>query len=697
MQSKKRDAPGRAVAEVARTNFSAMREEWLVGWKSVFGKTLAADVLAGVTVAAVALPLNIGLAKQSGMPASAGLIAGAVGGILAGAFGGSNIQVTGPAAALTTMVFGIATNFGPSGVAAACVIVGIVQVALAFGGLGKYIQKIPESVLAGFTTGVGLKLLDQQLPEALGFEQMGANYKFIDMAAMMHKPQWLHHVNWHTAACALIVGFFVTRLKAHKRVPAALIGMALVTGISVYLHWDIERVGQIPSSLPHPSLPDVDDDKLLDLVLATLPLALLASAETLLSARAVDRLVPEVRKHHPSLELFGQGVANFAVGFFGGVPVSGVPARSGANAQSGGRTRLAALVHGLILVLTVYYMSKQIAMVPIAALAGLLIVIGLRLIEIQELYHLAKTKRIEALAFVVTMAGTVSGHLMFGLALGIALTAAQQYLDRGEAAAARLSDEAKSRGARAIVSHEHDEGRKLAHWQAGPVDREKWLRNLRSKQLRASTSYVHEQASVVGHVFMGEHVHVAAGSSVRADEGTPFYIGANTNLQDGVIVHALKDKHVLVAGEPWAVYVGKNVSIAHNAIVHGPCYIGDETFVGFKAIVHDSVVGAHCFIGHGAIVVGVEIPEGRLVPSGRIVDSADAVLALPLATEHHHEFNEDVVEVNRGLAVAYQAMDDRSSAPTKRVVASSVPVPLAVWEEAWAPTHHQVRLGKDRF
>jgi sulfate permease, SulP family len=191
-------------------------------------------------------------------------------------------------------------------------------------------------------------------------------------------------------------------------------------------------------------------------------------------------------------------------------------------------------------------------------------------------------------------------------------------------------------------------------------------------------------------------VHIAAGSSVRADEGTPFYIGANTNLQDGVTVHALKDKHVLVSGEPWAVYVGKNVSIAHNAIVHGPCYVGDDTFIGFKAIVHDSIVGAHCFISHGAIVVGVEIPEGRLVPSGRIVDTAEAVLALPLASEKHHEFNEDVVEVNRGLAAAYHLADGRPlrSSPQldRKLPPSETPVLAALWDEAWHVTH-----GKDRF
>jgi SulP family sulfate permease len=168
---------------------------------------------------------------------------------------------------------------------------------------------------------------------------------------------------------------------------------------------------------------------------------------------------------------------------------------------------------------------------------------------------------------------------------------------------------------------------------------------------------------------------------VRADEGSPFFFGSNTNLQDGVVVHALKDKKVVVAGEEWAVYVGRNVSIAHDALVHGPCFIGDDTFVGFKAVVHDSVVGPHCFIGIGSVVVGVEIPEGRLVPHGTIVDTPDAVERLPLVGEVHSEFNEDVVEVNRGLAVAYHADRASMTAPRYREIEDDQSPP--VWDERW--------------
>ena len=192
---------------------------------------------------------------------------------------------------------------------------------------------------------------------------------------------------------------------------------------------------------------------------------------------------------------------------------------------------------------------------------------------------------------------------------------------------------------------------------------------------------MHDQANVVGKVLLGDHVHIAAGSSVRADEGTPFFIGNNTNLQDGVVVHALKNKWVTVAGEDWAVYVGRNVSIAHNALVHGPCYIGDDTFVGFKAVVHDAVVGSHCYIGIGAVVVGVEVPDGRLVPHGTIVDSADAVDRLPLVGDVHREFNEDVVEVNRGLVAAYRELEDGPAPERARATLADRRSPS--WDPRW--------------
>lgn len=671
------------------------RETWSDVAKS---KSFAGDVLSGLTVAAVALPLNVGLAIASGMPPSAGIVAGIIGGAVAALAGSSQFQVSGPAAALSVMVLALAKEYGTSGVAAATLYIGVVELVLAAALAGRVVKYVPESVLAGFTTGVGLKLLDQQMPELLGFPEVvdwasDHHADTIDVVTMMHHPRWLHDVSWFAVVSGVFVIFVVSAMRPFKRFPAAIVSIGIVTFVSIYLRWDIQRVssiGTVPSSLPSAALPTVPDERWIDLLIKATPLALLAAAESLLSASAIDRMAGAKKPHDSNVELVGQGLANLAVGLFSGMPVTGVVARSGVNVQSGGKTRLAALFHAIFLVAAVMFLSQFISQVPLAALAGLLCVIGFRLIELSTLYHLYREHRLEAVAFVVASAGTVSGHLMLGLVGGLAVHFASKWLNRHEHAASKVADENKRQGIRAVLQKEKAHARRPQHFEHLPSEYRKWLGQIREEPLVAGTAYVHPAATVIGRVVVGDRAHIAADTSVRADEGSPFHIGANTNIQDGVVLHALKDRRVVVAGEPWAIYVGKNVSIAHDALVHGPCYIGDETFVGFKAVVHDSVVGAHCFVGIGAVVVGVEIPDGRFVPHGRIVDSADAVDSLPLVSEAHKEFNEDVVEVNRGLAVAYHARERERGAPDRAAVELE-PRPKA-WDLRWAP-----ELPKERF
>jgi sulfate permease, SulP family len=686
--SSPRSGHAAALADLARSFVEA--------WRDVpRARSLTGDLLAGLTVAAVALPLNVGLAIASGMPPSAGLVAGAIGGLVAALFGSSQIQVSGPAAALSVMVLALAKDFGAHGVAAATVYIGLFELALGLALAGRVIKYVPESVLAGFTTGVGLKLLDQQVPELLGFPEVvdwaskGGNATTIDLVTMMHRPKWLHDVSWLAAICGVFVAFVVTSMRSMKRFPAAIVSIALITFVSIYLNWDIERVssvGAVPSKFPPPSLPLIDDEKWIDLFVRATPLAILAAAESLLSASAVDRMA-NVKKHHDSnVELFGQGLANIATGFFSGMPVTGVVARSGVNVQSGARTRLAAIFHAVLLGVSVMFLSTQISRVPLAALAGLLCVIGFRLLEIKTVFHLYQESKLEAVAFAIAAFGTVSGNLMIGLTAALAIHFGNRWIHRRERAEMKQLQENKDKGIRAVLLKGRAEARRPSHMQPMPKEHRKWLGQIREQPLVATSAYVHPAATVIGRVVLGEHVHIAADTSVRADEGSPFHIGANTNVQDGVVMHALKDKRVMVAGEPWAIYVGKNVSLAHDALIHGPCYIGDETFVGFKAVVHDSVVGAHCFIGIGAVVVGVEIPDGRFVPHGSIVDSADAVDALPPVSEMHKEFNEDVVEVNRGLAVAYHrhVKEGETSLAVARRAADEDFTEVPIWDVRWS-------------
>jgi len=687
----------RDASEVASSTSAgaALRKDWgemlsafVLEWKDVFkSKSLLSDVLAGLTVAAVALPLNLALTVVSGVPPAAGLVAGAVGGFIAAAFGGSSLQVTGPAAALTVMVLAIASKFGIVGVAAAALMVGGMQLLMAFTRAGHLAKFVPESVLAGFTTGVGIKLLDTQVPELLGFD-----YKVTEMAEMMHRPEWLHEVEWTALVCGLVVAFFIVATRHIKRLPAAIIGIAVVTFVANYVNWDVTRVGEVPSAFPSPALPLLKDDQWLDLFLMTLPLGLLASVESLLSANVVGRMTAATgrRPHHPSLELFGQGLANIAVGLMSGMPVSGVVVRSSTNVQTGAKTRLASMLHAVFLGAAVLFASQYISRVPLAGLAGLLCVIAFRLIEVKTFFELVNHSKIEALAFIVTCLGTVGipieigevrQHfgLMAGLVSGLLISAVGRFIERQMHPARALQAERKP-GIRAVLSKSQAEARHPEHAHAAP-SKAQWMPNVRGRAVKPKSVFIHPQATVIGRVVFGENVHIAAGASVRADEGSPFFIGDDSNIQDGVVIHALQQKWVSVGGEEWAVYVGRKVSMAHNALVHGPCFIGDGSFIGFKAVVHDSVVGKGCFVGISAVVVGVEVPDGRFVPNGTIVDSMDKVDALPLVQESQMHFNEDVVEVNRGLSAAYRStteVDDKS-VPSSRETSKP-----SVWNQRWA-------------
>lgn len=634
--------------------YQEIGESWVESWKEALQfKFLGHDFLAGMTVAAVALPLNLALAIASGLPPEVGLIAGAVGGAVAAIFGGSLLQVTGPAAALNFMVLGIATQYGSKGVLAAAIFTGLICLLLAIFRMGKLANWVPEAILAGFTTGVGLKLLDGQIPALFGFKGHSS-----ELLKSLHQPAWLFNVSWFSAVCGLTVALMTVSMARWRRVPAALLGIILVTWLSNYLNWNIPEIGEIPSVLPSPKLPALELNQWFELFLESIPLALLGAVESLLSARVMDRMTNATKPHLPDLELFGQGLANLMAGFFGGMPVTGVVVRSSVNFQSGGKTRFSSLFHSILLLLAVLYLSHWIAIVPVAALAGLLCVVGIRLVEGATFLHLLKESNIGVLSFVVTAGGTVSGHLVEGLLFGGLVHLVHYWLNRGknknpDFENSKPAPYLEKIGIRAVLDSHQAQARKQSHFD-GTSEGHLWLPNLKQEARVSKSAFVHPDASVIGKVILGENVHVAADCSIRADEGSPFFIGPDSNVQDGVVMHALKDKKVSVGGERWAIYVGKNVSMAHQALIHGPCYIGDHSFIGFKAVVHDAVVGSHCYIGIGATVVGVEIPNGKYVPHGMIVDHSSKIELLENVTDAHLHFNEDVVAVNRGLAAAYR-------------------------------------------
>lgn len=378
--------------------------------------TLPADLSAGLTVALVALPLNVALAIACGVPAALGITTAVTAGAVAALTGGSHLAVTGPAAAMVPLCYEIVQRHGLKGLIVAGFLCGLFQVALGVARIGRLVQSIPVSVVAGFMSGIGLLILGGQLPRMLG---MPAEIKTV--AAIARNPALLAQAK----PIAVLIGVGVVAAmfllpKISKKLPAALLALAGVTIAVVSFGIVMPTVGAIPRGIGLPKLPQFFDVNLVALLPEALALTALASVESLLSAVGVDAMAKTPR-HSSDQELIGQGLANMTSALFGGLPVTGVIVRSSVAVQAGGKTRMTPLSHSAALLLMMVVAAPVVARVPIAALGGLLVFIGLRLLEWRELRKMWKISRFEAFVFVATMAGIVLSDFIDGVLIGVVL------------------------------------------------------------------------------------------------------------------------------------------------------------------------------------------------------------------------------------------------------------------------------------
>lgn len=408
----------RATLDV-RTQVSYLLHEW----RLMFGRgTILADVFAGVAVALVALPLALAIANASGVDPAIGLTTAIVGGIAVALFGGCRLQVSGPAAAMTFLVYEVATKYGHDGLIIATLMAGLFQVVAGVFRLGRFMQFIPRPVIAGFLSGIGLTILCTQLSKILGYdvshdEEGGA------FALLWQTIQQAHRTVPHAAATGLVAITVMLGLpRLTRRLPTPLIAVASATLLPMLLGWtDVRLLGALPEPSLVPRLPHVPFKEWNELVMAGVTIFLLASLESLLSASVVEAMKRETRLDNDQ-ELFGQGIGNVASACFGGIPVTGVIARSATNVQSGARTRLAAVVHALILLLCLYQLGPIVSRIPLAALAGVLVAVALRMIEFHLLAALWRRSRPEAIVFVVTAGAILMTDLIDGVQIGLLAT-----------------------------------------------------------------------------------------------------------------------------------------------------------------------------------------------------------------------------------------------------------------------------------
>ncbi|WP_038170327.1 SulP family inorganic anion transporter [Tomitella biformata] len=375
------------------------------------------DVTAGLTVGIIALPLALAFGVSSGVGAAAGLVTAIVAGAVAAIFGGSNVQVSGPTGAMVVILAPIVATHGVGAVALLSLMAGTLVLLMGALGLGRSVALIPWPVVEGFTLGIGVIIFLQQVPMATGTEVAAGQNTVVAAAEAISVAQW------PTVAITIGLVLLVTAIviglpRWRSAIPASLIAVVIATVVVELLNLDIPRIGALPSSLPSPTLPPMSPAMIQSLLIPAFAVAVLAAIESLLSARVAASMA-ETGSYNPDRELVGQGLASVASGLFGGMPATGAIARTAVAVRSGARTRFAALFHAIVLLAVVYLAAGMVGKIPLAALAGVLMVTASRMSSRATVRSILRTTRSDALAFVVTAVITIAFDLIFAILIGV--------------------------------------------------------------------------------------------------------------------------------------------------------------------------------------------------------------------------------------------------------------------------------------
>jgi len=386
------------------------------------GRTWRADVVAGLTVAVVALPLALGFGITSGMGAGAGLVTAVVAGLVAAVFGGSNLQVSGPTGAMTVVLVPIVDRYGVDAVFTVGLVAGAIVVLAGVLRLGRSLAYVPWPVVEGFTVGIAAIIVLQQVPAALGVAKPeGENTLAVAVRAVGDALGGAGSAA-APAIVLLVAAVLVVLPRLHRALPASLLAVGIATVVAEVADLGTARIGELPSSLPTPSLPSLSFGRVSELLGASLAVAALAAIESLLSARVADGMI-DAPRHDSDRELLGQGLANVASSLFGGMPATGAIARTAVNARAGARTRLASGVHAVALLGVVLLAGSVVAKVPIAALAGVLVVTGVRMVERHNVAAVVPATRADAAVLVLTAVATIAFDLIAAIEIGLAVAA----------------------------------------------------------------------------------------------------------------------------------------------------------------------------------------------------------------------------------------------------------------------------------
>ena len=395
--------------------------------KNYSKEKFSADLMAGIIVGIVALPLAIAFGIASGVSPEKGLITAIIGGFIVSFLGGSNVQIGGPTGAFIVIVYSIIQNYGLEGLAIATVMAGLILVLMGCFRLGTIIKYIPYPIVIGFTSGIALTIFTTQIKDLFGLTMAEVPADFISKWIAYFRS--FNTVNWSSLIVGIVsILLIILTPKISKKIPGSLVAIIIMTIVTYILKetfniTGIETIGDrfsnISNDVPEPQPLSINMNTINQLLSPAFTIAILGAIESLLSATVADGVTGD--QHNSNTELIGQGVANIVVPFFGGIPVTGAIARTMTNINNGGRTPIAGIIHAIVLLLIFLFLMPLIKLVPMACLAGVLIIVSYNMRGWRTVRSLLKTPKSDVAVLLTTFILTVVFNLTIAIEIGLLL------------------------------------------------------------------------------------------------------------------------------------------------------------------------------------------------------------------------------------------------------------------------------------
>lgn len=386
-------------------------------------ETVTKDILSGIIVGIVALPLAIAFAIASGVSPEKGIVTAIIAGIIISTFGGSRVQIGGPTGAFIVIVYGIVQQYGTDGLTIATFMAGFIIIGFGLARLGNLLKYIPYSLIVGFTSGIALIIFSSQINDFFGLHIAKVPADFIDKWTVYFNN--FHKINWYAIAIAagtILVTLYFQKLV--KKIPGSIIAIVISTVIVVLFDIPVDTIesnfGTIPNKLGLPRVPKVNFDTIQSLIQPAFAIAILGSIESLLSAVVSDSMIGG--KHRSNMELVAQGTANVVSALFGGIPATGAIARTATNVKNGGRTPIAGIVHSLVLLAIMLLVAPYAKLIPMSCLAGILMVVAYHMSEWKQFRSILKGNRMDIIILLTTFILTVVFDLVIAIEIGIVLS-----------------------------------------------------------------------------------------------------------------------------------------------------------------------------------------------------------------------------------------------------------------------------------